>query len=156
MIELLAGEDPLSSVALLKSITKMCEEEENKKGGNEESWETTFRSPALARPICCGHAVLRLRALRQISPEQPSLLLAPPALALNPQRRCLTPCPTDALFHGEHLRARHRDAVAERVTLLAVLLGQDVKLPAAIAWPSHRFLSRVSFGKGALGCRWEC
>ena len=34
----------------------MCEEEEENKGGNEESWETIFRSPkprdlTLARPI---------------------------------------------------------------------------------------------------------
>lgn len=83
MMELLGGEDSLSSVALLKTITEMCGEEANK-GGNEELWETIFRSPKpggpiLARPICGGHAVLRLRALRQISPEQRCLLLTPPA-----------------------------------------------------------------------------
>ena len=71
-------------VALLKSITEMCEEEENK-SGNEESWETVFRPPkprdlTLARPIRGGHMVLQLGALLQISLEQPCLLLTPPAL----------------------------------------------------------------------------
>lgn len=42
MIGLLAGEDPSSSVVLLKSITEMCEEEQNK-GGDEELWESIFR-----------------------------------------------------------------------------------------------------------------
>lgn len=79
MMELLGGEDLLSSVALLKTITEMCGEEENK-SGKEELWETIFRSPKLrgsilARPICGGHAVLR-----QISPEQCCLLLTAPAL----------------------------------------------------------------------------
>lgn len=69
----------MSSVVPLKSITELCEGEENK-GGNEELWETVLGASKpgdsiLARPICGGNAVLRLSAL-----QQPCLLLTPPAL----------------------------------------------------------------------------
>lgn len=76
----------------------MCEEEEENKGGNEESWETIFRSPkprdlTLARPICGvaqGPAAdLTGVALLAVDPASPHLRGC--THALSTQRGYLTP-----------------------------------------------------------------